>query len=623
MQVGIVGTGEKQPADGASPEGALARSEENYRTLFNSLNDMIFVQHAETGAIIDVNASVVENLGYSREELVGMSVGDFSAGAPDYGQPEAMRWIRKVAEEGPQLGEWRCRRKDGSLFWVEVNLKRAQIAGTERVLAVVRDISERKLMEEERHLYAERLEAEVAERTREIRASEERHRALFENVDHAVVITDLTGQVVACNRATERVFGRLREEIVGREVYQALCQGGHREDFEELLSLVLRTGAATQECSTLRADGSELSVNASVSTLRDRGGRPEGMIWILTDLSERERLEAEANRAHEYAEMVLRSYGACGQLVGRGAIFRRIISFVHDAARVSSPVLLAGESGTGKEAVARSIHSYSSRAEQPFVVVDCAALKGSLLESELFGHEKGAFTGAHQTRRGLAEVADGGTLFLDEIGEMPVELQARLLRVLEHGEFRRVGSVSNRKTDIRVIAATNRDLVEENKKGQFRTDLYFRLNVLSFEIPPLRERPEDVPLLAGHFLMHSRVTFVGQKRFRPEALRQLESYGWPGNVRELANVVERAVILSGGESVLKSAHLPPEVRAASSEPLPALPGNARSIADAEKEAVTIALAATRGNRTRAAKILGITTVTLRQKIKKYRIEPSK
>jgi PAS domain S-box-containing protein len=620
-----MGTSEKGPTEQeqTSPEQALARSEENYRTIFNSVNDMIFLHDAETGEVIDVNVSVVENLGYSREELMGMTVADFSAGGPDYGQEEVMRWMRKVATEGPQLREWRCRRKDGSLFWVEVNLKRAQIAGTERVLVVVRDISERKLMEEERHLYAERLEAEVAERTREIRASEERHRALFENVDHAVVITDLAGQVIACNRATETIFGRPREELVGLEVYQALCQGAHREDFQELLTLVLRTGTATQECSTRRADGSELSVNASVSTLRDRGGSPEGMIWILTDLSERERLEAEANRAHEYVEMVLRSYGAYGQLVGRGEVFRRIISFVHDAARVPSPVLLTGESGTGKEAVARSVHSYSPRAEQPFVVVDCAALKGSLLESELFGHEKGAFTGAHQTKRGLAEVADGGTLFLDEIGEMPVELQAKLLRVLERGEFRRVGSVSNRKADIRVIAATNRDLVEESRRGQFRTDLYFRLNVLSFEIPPLRERPEDIQLLANHFLMHSRVTFVGQKRFRPDALRQLEAYGWPGNVRELANVVERAVILSGDDSVLKSAHLPPEVRAASREPLLVNPGKVRSIADAEKEAVAAALTATRGNRTRAASLLGITTVTLRQKIKKYKIEPPK
>jgi len=180
--------------------------------------------------------------------------------------------------------------------------------------------------------------------------------------------------------------------------------------------------------------------------------------------------------------MVLRSYGAFGQLIGRGEVFKRIIAFVHDAARVSSSVLLQGESGTGKEAVARAIHAYSPRSRQPFVVVDCAALKGSLLESELFGHEKGAFTGAHQAKPGLVEVAGGGTLFLDEIGEMPVGLQSKLLRVLERGEFRRVGSVQDRRADIRVVAATNRDLAEECRRGGFRADLFFRLNVLAFTV---------------------------------------------------------------------------------------------------------------------------------------------
>jgi PAS domain S-box-containing protein len=610
----------KDISEKRSAEEALRKSEENYRTIFNAVSDMIFLHDAETGTILDANEAAVRQLGYSRSEFQGMGVAGFSSAEPPHSREDVMAWLAKARTEGPQLVEWQARRKDGSPMWAEVNLRTASVGGKERILAVVRDITERRRAEEERKRYAERLEAEVAERTRTIRVSEERHRALFENVDHAVVTTDLEGRVIDCNSATERLFGRKREEISGLVVYEALCAGEHREDFRQILSGVLRSGTATQECAARRAAGEEFPANVSVSTVRDSSGRPEGMIWILTDLSERERLTEQASRAQEYAEMVLRSYGAYGELVGRGPVFKRIIQFVHDAARAPSAVLITGESGTGKEAVARSIHGYSDRSTSPFVVVDCAALKGSLLESELFGHERGAFTGAHEAKRGLVEVADGGTLFLDEIGEMPVSLQAKLLRVLERGEFRRVGSVSNRQAAIRVIAATNRDLSEATRRGEFRNDLFFRLNVLSFRIPPLREHSEDVHLLANHFLLHTRVTFTGRKRLRPDTLRRLEAYGWPGNVRELANVVERAIILSGDNEVIKPEHLPPEVRTASSSGKESPPGApVRSIADAEKEAIRAALQSTGGNRTRAAQLLGISTVTLRQKIRKYGI----
>ncbi len=623
---GTLSSGEDITESRAAEE-ALRENERKYRSFVENFEGIAF------RGTLDFRPTFFHG---AVQEVTGYQEGDFLDGGLRWDQVMHPEDLERLTAEGvlqrtgesPDYShelEYRIVRKGGEVRWVCETIQNLcdEDGRPCAVQGTIVDVTERRRMEEERRRYAERLEAEVAERTREIRASEERHRALFENVDHAVVTTDLAGRVQNCNQATESIFGKAEGQLKGLEIHQALCGGERREEFQQLLAAVLRTGTTTHECAARRADGQELSVNASVSALRDRTGKPEGMIWILTDMSERQRLEAEASRAHEYADMVLRSYGAYGQLVGRGEVFRRMISFVQDAARVSSAVLLGGESGTGKEAVARSIHSYSQRAEQPFVVVDCAALKGSLLESELFGHEKGAFTGAHEAKRGLAEVADGGTLFLDEIGEMPIALQAKLLRVLEHGEFRRVGSVKDAKTDIRVIAATNRDLVEEGKRGQFRTDLYFRLNVLSFEIPPLRERPEDIPLLASHFLMHSRVTFVGQKRFRQEALSQLEKYSWPGNVRELANVVERAIILSGEEAVLRSAHLPPEVRAASSEAQPALAGGVRSIADAEREAVGAAMQATGGNRTRAAKMLGISTVTLRQKIKKYKIADPK
>jgi transcriptional regulator with PAS, ATPase and Fis domain len=247
--------------------------------------------------------------------------------------------------------------------------------------------------------------------------------------------------------------------------------------------------------------------------------------------------------------------------------------------------------------------------------MDCAVLQGSLLESELFGHQKGAFTGATGAKAGLVEVADGGTLFVDEIGEMPLELQSKLLRVLEHGEYRRVGSVQDEKVDIRVIAATNRDLAAEVKKRRFRADLYYRLNVLSIVLPPLGERIEDIPLLTRHFLENSRVAFTGKKRLTADTLRCLEAYEWPGNIRELANVVERAIILSGTQAALRPEHLPPDIRNARRHPAQRLQG--RSLEEAEKEAIAAALAASGGHKTRTAAILGIARITLREKMAKY------
>jgi two-component system response regulator HydG len=250
------------------------------------------------------------------------------------------------------------------------------------------------------------------------------------------------------------------------------------------------------------------------------------------------------------------------------------------------------------------------------VVADCAALKGELLESELFGHERGAFTGAHAARRGLAEVADRGTLFVDEIGEMPPELQSKLLRVLERGEYRPLGSSRYRRSDIRILAATNRDLAREVREERFRADLYYRLNVLSITIPPLRLRREDIPILAQHFVGHSRVTATGRKRLHAGAIERLCAYSWPGNVRELANVIERAVIVSGDAEIITEQHLPPDMSGAES-PAPVLAG--MSLEHVERQAVEAALRTTAGNRTKAAQMLGITRGTLREKLRKYGI----
>jgi formate hydrogenlyase transcriptional activator len=468
-----------------------------------------------------------------------------------------------------------------------------------------------------------------------LRAQQAYNRAIIASMADALLVVSGSGTIRICNRRALELLGYREEDLVGHSMGFIFATSDEASDRElgDLRSALSRGEIHDHDALLKRRDGSTVPVSLSCALLpkEDSAERPE-MVLLARDISARkhlqdeqreysEQLEEEAQRAHEYVEVVLRTASPQAELVGRCAAFQRVLRFVRDAAGAPSPVLILGESGTGKEVIARTIHANSARAEKPFVVLDCSALQGSLLESELFGHEKGAFTGAAAAKPGLVEVADGGTLFVDEVGEMPIELQAKLLRALETGEFRRLGAVKPGRADLRVIAATNRDLAAEVKRKRFRADLFFRLNVLAITLPPLRERREDVPLLARHFLENSRVTMTGEKRFRPEVLRCLQAYGWPGNVRELANVVERAVILSGTDASIEARHLPPEVRQSAGRP-PAV-GSVRSLAEAEKETIAAALAATKGNKTQAAKLLGIARVTLREKMELYDIPDPK
>lgn len=282
-------------------------------------------------------------------------------------------------------------------------------------------------------------------------------------------------------------------------------------------------------------------------------------------------------------------------------------------------VLIQGESGTGKELVARAIHARSARREKPFLDINCASLSETLLESELFGHERGAFTDAKALKRGLLEISDGGTLFLDEIGELAPSIQARLLRVLENKCFRRVGGTRDIHVDVRIVAATNKDLTRAVEKGTFREDLYYRLKVMPIDLPPLRERGQDILLLANLFLEeYSQVLRKPGKTFSLEAQRLLLAYSWPGNVRELRNVVERAMILAT-EEVIGTEHLPGELRASASGG-PKAGGKTEGylpLEHVERRYIQEVLASTGGNRSKTAKILDISRSTLQDKIRKY------
>ena len=321
----------------------------------------------------------------------------------------------------------------------------------------------------------------------------------------------------------------------------------------------------------------------------------------------------------------LRDHGAFGSLIGNSPEMRKIYQVIEQAAPTGASVLIMGESGTGKELVAQSIHQLSPRAPFPFVAINCAAIPETLLESEIFGHEKGAFTGAADRRQGCFELADHGTLFLDEIGEMTPATQVKLLRVLQERTFRRLGGRQEQSVDVRVIAATNIDPLEAVQKGALREDLYYRLNVFALKLPPLRERKEDLPLLVQSFIKEfnarNQRSIAGVDH---QAMRMLDHYQWPGNVRELRNVIERATILAPGPFI-EAAHLPPIV---TSEPGPVdqpqvalRPGT--TVEEAERRLILMTLQHTRDNKTRAAEILGISLKTLHNKLNKLRLRPNR
>ena len=324
----------------------------------------------------------------------------------------------------------------------------------------------------------------------------------------------------------------------------------------------------------------------------------------------------------------LREHGTFGTMTGNSPEMRKIYQVMEQAAPTGASVLVTGESGTGKELVAQTIHQLSPRASFPFVAINCAAIPETLLESEIFGHEKGAFTGAADRRQGCFELADRGTLFLDEIGEMTPATQVKLLRVLQERSFRRLGGRNEQTVDVRVIAATNIDPQEAVRNGKLREDLFYRINVFALRLPPLRERKDDLPLLVQAFVSEfnarNQKTIAGVDH---EAMRMLEQYGWPGNVRELRNVIERATILAAGPFI-EPKHLPPSLSTSApgsdgAHPAQVALGPGTTVEDAERQLIQMTLEHTRDNKTRAAEILGISLKTLHNKLNRLRLRPKK
>jgi transcriptional regulator with PAS, ATPase and Fis domain len=434
-------------------------------------------------------------------------------------------------------------------------------------------------------------------------------RAVADALPDGLFTTDLGGKVTFWNRAAERITGWSREEALGRDcsilagdaINGCSCGSG------PMRCGLAEAGRASKTCTLRAKDGRLLSIVKNAATLTAPDGRPVGALESFTVGG-----DGVGDGACDTGATPLPAEGPCG-LVGSHPAMLELYSTIELVARSNATVMILGESGTGKECVAEAIHRGSARARAPYVRVSCSALNENLLESELFGHVKGAFTGALRDRRGRFQEADGGTLLLDEIGDISPTVQVKLLRVIEQRELERVGDSSPIKVDVRLVCATHRDLKAMVEEGRFRADLYFRLAVFPLRVPPLRERIEDLPSLATALL--ARLAARDGRAaagIDPEALALLRAYRWPGNVRELQNVLEFAALRAGGQPV-GVAHLPEGMRA----PASAAPGGkeAGGRAALTPERILATVEACGGNRAEAARRLGISRVTLWKRLK--------
>lgn len=491
----------------------------------------------------------------------------------------------------------------------------------ENQLAILRIFAARAGAEIDRLKAEERLKKANAELEELLKESEERFRDLFEEAPIAYVHEGLDSKFIKANRAALSILGVKPEEvpfIYGKTMAPDTpeAQRRMREAFESVGRGTDTSGVVLE----LRRKDNGLPIWIQWWSNPDVGGQFTRTMFI--DITEKVLMEQEQARLlaqNQYLQEEIKLNNNFEEIVSKSKNFRWVLKQIEKVAATDATVLILGESGTGKELLARAVHNISNRSKKPLVKVNCAALPVNLIESELFGHEKGAFTGAMEKKIGRFELADGGTLFLDEIAEMPVELQAKLLRVLQEGEFERIGNPRTMKVNVRVIAATNRNLELAIEKKEFREDLFYRLNVFPIVSPPLRERKEDIPLLVKHFCQKHEAK-IGKRiiHVEPEVIDALMKYHWPGNIRELENLIERAMIISTGNTLTCGDWLP-RLKHSGNEGSEA----PRSLEEVEKSHILAVLKRTNwkvSGEEGAAKILGLNATTLEARMKKMGIK---
>lgn len=494
---------------------ALMESEQQYRVLAENSQTGVFIHSVASDTYLYVNQRFADIIGYAIHEIIDTTPWL-------YIHPEDLQEVKRRSRlrlEGdldvPSRDEVRIVRKDGNTRWVEMFVACAQYRGRPAQIGNVTDITELK-------------EAEEA-----LRHSEERFRAIFEGAQDAIYIQDCDLRLTHVNPATAKIFGPRTHELIG--MHGENLFGPEAAKHVREINLRVLAGETVEEERMVQLAGTNRIFSTHTVPLRDASGTIVGLCGISRDVTERKRAE-------------LPSYEQNGEYPS--PVMKRTLQVARVAAQKDSLILLLGESGSGKDYLARFIHDHSKRASGPYFTLNCAAIAPHLAESELFGHEKGAFTGAQGKKRGLLELAEGGTLLLNEIGELPIHLQAKLLTFLDTRKYTRVGGEREIPVSARLVVATNRNLEQEVEGGRFRKDLFFRINVFSITVPPLRERREDLPLLVQNLLGQLRRELRVPAPYVDSAtMERLQSYDWPGNVRELRNVLERAIILSDGKTL--------------------------------------------------------------------------
>ncbi|RJF74765.1 sigma 54-interacting transcriptional regulator [Rhodopseudomonas palustris] len=609
---------------------------------FGSLPDAALLLDPAADRIVDANAAACALLGYDRADLLAVRISALHE-AKQF--PALIVFTQAVLDRGAYWSHALTPlHASGAALRVEYAGRRLDHHGRTLVLLTMSDLEQR----HRRHV-----DAAADDYIHDGLPAWQRVERMFQDIEreNQLILTaagegiygvNAEGKATFVNPAAERMLGWSAEELVGRSIHAVMHHSHHDgrpyPDHDCPIYAAFRDGAVHTVDGEVfwRKDGKPVWVEYTSTPIRDRGGDVAGAVVVFRDVSQRREADeklhaalAEVDRLRErlqlendYLQEEIRIETNPRGIIGQSEAIQTTLRQVKLVAPTAAAVLITGESGTGKELIARAIHEASTRSGRPLIRVNCAAIPRELFESEFFGHTRGAFTGALRDRIGRFELADGGTLFLDEVGEIPLELQGKLLRVLQEGHFERVGDERTRKVDVRLIAATNRDLKQEVQRGRFREDLYFRLNVFPIESVPLRERREDIPLLAQHFLDGERRDQKPGLRLSQGDVRRLMRYDWPGNVRELQNVIERATILAQNGRLRfdlpepSSAHTPSSSKQ-KAEPRPVVM-TAAELRDLERANIVAALRACNGKvfgPDGAAVMLDIKPTTLASRIK--------
>ncbi|HDQ41435.1 MAG TPA: PAS domain S-box protein [Desulfonatronum sp.] len=442
-------------------------------------------------------------------------------------------------------------------------------------------------------------------------------REIVEIMQEGLLVVDPNGTIKLVNRALEELSGYSREELIGANCTLFKCDACRlvrSEARQAWCRLFEQRGCMRSKCHVMRKDGAYVPILKTAALLFAEDGAPLGAVETMTDLSELDRKNNELRQLSGMLEEQTMFHG----MVGRSAKMRAMFHLIEKAAPSDAPIFICGESGTGKELAARAVHELGPRSGEPYVQFNCAALNEALLESELFGHVKGAFTGAIRHRQGRFEAAHGGDIFLDEIGDLPMSVQVKLLRVLETKTFERVGDNRQLSVDVRIITATNKNLQQLITQGRFREDLFYRINVIPLYLPALRERLEDVPLLADFFIRRLRLKSEKDiKGLSPGALRLFMEYPWPGNVRELKSALEYAFVLAD-EGRIEPEHLPVNITMGLAGEI--VSRDSSNDGGDQKDRLVQALRQAKGNKSEAARILGINRVTVLNRMRKYGVD---